>query len=159
MEQVTETPGIHTGVTPEQLIELRKKKRQDMSAQDAAELARMLTVRERLERRQIHKEILVEMDDDLGKFTLHFRRLSPREHDEIALLKAGVMGGDQDKVKMQKIYAILGAASLDGLDEEYWRSGEGFSPDVVIMALLKTVSESSYPDEKYLSDLKKFRLQ
>jgi len=159
MEQVTETAGVHTGVTPEQLIELRKKKRLDMNDQEAAELARMLTIRERLERRQVHKEILIDLDDDLGKFTLKFRRLSPKEHDEIAELKAGVMGGDQDKTKMQKIYGILGAASLDGLDEEYWKNGEGFSPDIVIMALLKTVSESSYPDEKYLSEIKKFRLQ
>ncbi len=158
MEQITETPGVHTGITPEQLIELRKKKRLEMNDKEAAELARMLTIRERLERRLTHKEILVEMDDDLGKFTLRFRRLTPKEHDEIAMLKAGALAGEQDKAKMQKVYAILGAASLDGLDEDYWSAGNGFSPDVVIMALLKTVSESSYPDEKYLSDIKRFRL-
>jgi hypothetical protein len=148
---------IH-GFAADQIQELRTKKRSELNTREYQALTEALTVRERLERKLKYDVIEVKLKDDLGEFTMKFRKLTPQEHNTIA--------GIQQKLKTEpdkateytnQLYEFLGRASLDGLDEEFWKAGNGFSPDVFVTAVLKVMAESSFPDEKYFNEIAKFR--
>lgn len=153
-EKVLSTKGLSV----EEIQELRQKKKEDLSEQQRAELLRSLSVRERLERKLQTDEIKLEMDDDLGKFVLRFRKLSPAEHDEIARIQQNLRT-NPDKINelTGRLYELIGNASLDGLTSEYWKSGVGYSPDIFLTAILKVMAASAFPDQKYLDEIIKFR--
>jgi len=155
---IDEKISMKKGMSAEEIQELRQKKKEELSEQQRAELLRSLSVRERLERKLQTDIVLLEMDDDLGKFSLKFRKLSPLEHDEIAQIQQKLRTNpEQTKELTGRLYEIIGGASLDGLTKEYWESGIGYSPDIFLSALLKVMASSAFPDQKYLDEIIKFR--
>lgn len=149
---------LKKGMSAEEIQELRQKKKEELSEQQRVELLRSLSVRERLERKLQTDEVKLEMEDDLGKFVLRFRKLSPAEHDEIAQIQQTLRTNpEQARELTGRLYEIIGSASLDGLTREYWESGTGYSPDIFLTALLKVMSSSAFPDQKYLDEIIKFR--
>lgn len=158
-----ETGKVTTGLSSEQIIELRKKKKEGLEAGQIKALQESMSIRERLERKLQTDVVSLELEDDLGKFTLRFRKLTPLENDNLVKLQneLKVAGTDAAKSKeiVDKMYDVLGSLSLDALDAEYWKAGIGYSPDVLLSAVLKVMSASTFPNEKYLGELIKFRTQ
>lgn len=156
-----EKASLKKGMSAEEIQQMRKKKKEDLNEQQRAELLRFLSIRERLERKLQTDEIILELNDDLGKFTLKFRKLSPVEHDRFATLQRDLVAAGKDiektKVITDEIYEIIGRISLDDLDAEFWRTGIGYSPDVLISVILKVITGSSYPDRDYMEGINSFR--
>lgn len=158
-----EKSEVHKGMDAEQLAALRSKKKEELSAQDRADLARNLSVRERLEHKLKTDEIKLELKDDLGTLTLRFRKLTPLEHDAAGLIQEQFLAlknnpdAKKSKELTQQLYKVLGAASLDDLDEEFWKSGTGYSPDIFLVSFLKLMAASSFPDEEDLKNIVSFR--
>jgi len=132
-----------------------------MNDKEAADLARVLTVRERLERKLKTDIIELSLKDDLGEFKLKFRKLNPVEHDKLIglnqKLKAAVGKPKETEDFTQQIYQVISSISLDNLDPEFWKSGTGYSADIFVSILLKVLAASTFPENDYLADLNKFR--
>ncbi len=158
---IDEKASLKKGMSAEEIQQMRRKKKEELNEQQRAELLRSLSIRERLERKLQTDEINLELNDDLGKFILKFRKLSPVEHDRFATLQRDLIAAGKDiektKTVTDEIYDIVGAISLDGLDAEFWRTGTGYSPDVLISIILKVMTGSSYPDRDYMEGINSFR--
>ncbi len=156
-----EKKELNKGLSVEEIKELREKKVSDLNAQQKAELMRNLSIRERLERKLQTDEVKLFMNDDLGEFSLRFRKLSPMEHNKLVMLQSKIANSKNDPEiiddLMKQLYSVMGDVSLDGLDEQYWKEGTGYSPDILLASLLKVMSESSVPDEGYLNQIHSFR--
>lgn len=165
MEQIDintnmEKGTVHHGLTADQIKELREKKLSELDKKDVASLQEALTVKERLERKLKTDVIELKLKDDLGDFSLHFRKLTPQEHDMVAHLQRRMKTEPDKEAELTKqLYELLGRVSLDGLDEDFWKNGTGFSPDVFITAIIKIMTASSFPEDQYFDQITKFRSQ
>lgn len=158
-----ETVEVHKDLNVEELKALRNKKKEELTQQQQAELLRNLSIRERLERKLHTDEIKLELKDDLGALTLRFRKLTPKEHDRAGSIQEQFLAlkTNPDKKKSeeltQELYTLLGSVSMDGLDEEFWKSGTGYSPDIFLLSFLKVMAASAFPDEEDLKEIVSFR--
>ncbi len=152
-------------MTKEERIAFKKKKAEELSKEQAEELKRSLTVRERLERKAELDTIRINVDDDLDGFEVKFRKLNPSEQDHVANLMTISLPAAKDESEKNKImdgiYEILGAASKDEppLDGEFWKSKIGWTTDMFLAFITKVIALSSTPDPKYMEEIKKFRNQ
>ncbi len=158
---IEEKASLKKGMSAEEIQQMRKKKKEELNEQQKAELSVSLSIRERLERKLATDVVILKMNDDLGEFVLKFRKLSPTEHNKLISIQ-GKIAESKDKPEaveeqMQQLYSIMGDASLDGLDEQYWKEGIGYSSDILLASLLKVMAESSVPDEGYLNQIHSFR--
>lgn len=153
--------SVQKDVTADELKEIRGKKREELSQKEKEMLEKQLSVKERLERKLRTDEVRLELEDDIGKFSLRFRKLTPQEHDRLASinlrLKHPGNTPDQTRALVSEMYDILGSASLDGLDAEYWRAGTGYSPDILLLSVLKVMAASSYPAKEQVEEIVSFR--
>ncbi len=152
---------LNKGLSIEEIKDLREKKVADMNAQQKAELMRILSIRERLERKLKTDVVELSLKDDLGDFKLKFRKLNPVEHDKLIMLNKDLKAvkDDPDKTEelTQQIYNIISSISLDDLDQAFWKSGTGYSADIFVSVLLKVLAASTFPENDYLADINKFR--
>lgn len=160
-QPVTAAKVIH-GYAPDQIQTIRNKRRSELNAKETQVLQEALTIKERLERKLKTDIVELKIMDDLGEFTLKFRKLTPQEHDRASRIQRDLRTKAEKDPELehkltQELYELLGHASLDGLDEDFWKSGIGFSPDIFVTAILKVMAASSFPDDKYFDQITKFR--
>lgn len=149
--------------TPEEMLALRKKRREELSAAELDELTKNLSVQERLERKFETDVIEVVMKDDLDNFTLRFRKLSPIVQDELAKLVSlssdlAKMTPEEKSAVDDKLYGIVADASLDNIPVDFWKSKTGYSTGDFVTIITKLTSASSLPDQKYMEEIQKFRM-
>lgn len=147
--------------TPEEMLALRKAKRDEISQADAESLKQSMSVQERLERKFETDIVEVEMGDDLGRFSLKFKKLSPIQQDELGALvsTAGTttLTKEEKEAADDKLYAMIASASRDGITAEFWKKKTGYSTGDFVTIITKLVSASGLPDQKYLEEINKFR--
>ena len=144
----------------EELKARRQARKEELATKSHEELKQMLDIRERLERKLETDIIRVPLEDDLGKFELKFKKLSPQMHDEFLRLQRE-HSSTKDKVKEQataeRLYELLEYLSLDGLNKQYWMDGSGYSGDVLAFIMLILMKASVSPDEGDIEKIKTFR--
>jgi hypothetical protein len=125
-----------------------------------------LTIRQQLEQKLKTDIITVPIPsiDENGipiTIKLRFRKLNTNEHDFLmkAQRNVGTAGKDLKKAEDEadKIFELLGKKSLDDLNKEFWKTGDGYSGDVFFMILMELLKASVYPDEEYMNRIKKFQ--
>jgi len=155
-------------ITPELIKELKEKKA-ERTAEEKKILTEHMSVRERLENKLNTDILKLNFEDNLGKFSLQFRKLTLQEIDELTKLdrmrNAKQTPDNTDKLKelndaiikaKEMICELLAEKSLDkDLDKEYWMSEKGFSGDV-LSAIIFGLIHGSIIDERYMTGIEKF---
>jgi len=156
----------------ERLEKLEKVER-DVEVKTASDSLENLKIRDRLLRRLIANTIQVEFEDDMGKFNIEARLLSPEEQthvsdERIKLLRfreelAKAPTTDIEELRnmekrgaalMDELYKIVADICVDKtLDYEYWRKGSGYNADVP----LKLLSEAIGASQRTEQDTARFR--
>jgi len=148
--------------------EALEKKIEGVEDKKKAEMLKLLSVKERLERKLKDEAIDIWFEDEGGRFPVKTRRLSTEENDnlvdlqnEISVLDAKPYSKENKKMydqKMDAIFKILGEICKDPtLNYDWWKSKSGYSPDVLMTVMLRSMAKSSGISKAEIDDIKKFR--
>lgn len=141
------------------------------------ELAKALTIRERLLRKLEKNTVFVPFTDDLGEFLIEIKLLNPKDLDAVGKLygklltyrtKAKQLALSKDKENAEKqdaliqegkaimgeLYGWVQQICVDStLTKEYWEDGTEFTIDVPLALLRIAMAES----QKTATDIRSFR--
>lgn len=144
----------------------------ELANKTLAEQHKMMSIKEKLERKlETEKPIIVKMDYTLGEengipvvdtIDIPFKIFSAYEADRITKITTIELPATKDEGKQDELnnelFTILGDHCLDKeLDKAFWMDKKGYAMKDFFTSLMKVLSDSSMPDQKYMEEVSKFQ--